>query len=124
MSGPERFEQQHDAELAAFEQQLMRAMKRTEAPASLADTVLARAQANEQPPARVLEMKSRWKLPQTWAVGAIAAALLVALGIPSYRQHEERVEATRQFEVATQIEQQALERTRQQLSRAGISLDQ
>ena len=57
-----------------------------------------------------------------WAAGAVAATLVIGVGAERMHHHQERAEATRQFEVATQIEQQALDRTREKLSRSGISL--
>ena len=113
------------AEDQAFEQELVRAMRhRAEPPAGFADTIMGRAEAGDRPPARVVAMPGRWKAAQTWAAGAIAAGLVVGLGIQTAHRHHERTEATHQFDVATQIEQQTLERTREKLARQGISLEQ
>jgi hypothetical protein len=126
MNGPEgdwNSEVEVDAELAAFEERLAVAMRRVDAPAGFGQAVMQRVEANERSAARILAMPRRWSVPQAWAAGAIAAALLVGVGLQTVHRHQEKSVATRQFDVATQIEQQALEHTREQLSRNGISLD-
>ena len=120
MNGPE----QHDEQIDQFEQQLIRAMRHAEPAPGFADAIMRRAASDARPPARVLNMPTRWRTLQTWAAGAVAAALLVGVGVQQHLHHrQERNEATRQFEMATQIEQQALDRTRDKLSRSGISLE-
>jgi len=116
MNGPDKDEDQ-------FELELTRAMRRVEPTAGFADAVMRRAASDARPPARVLSMPTRWRTLQVWAAGAVAATLLVSVGVERVHHHRERAEATRQFEVATQIEQQALNRTREKLSRSGISLE-
>lgn len=119
MIGPEKnFEDPNE-----FERQLARAMRRVEAPANFTEAVLRRASANVRPPARVLTMSSGWRAAQAWAAGAVAATLLIGFGAQQFHHHRESAEATRQFEVATQIEQQALNKTREKLSRSGITLE-
>ena len=119
MTGPENKFQDFDD----FERQLTHAMRRVDPPANFADTLLQRAAADARPPARVLSMSSGWRAAQAWAAGAVAATLLIGFGAQQFHHRRESAEATRQFEVATQIEQQALDKTREKLSRSGISID-
>ena len=126
MTGPEEQQtnfERHDFEQHDFEQKLMRAMRRVNPPANFANAVMQRAQSEAQPRARVLAMPTRWRTMQAWAAGAVAATLLLGIGAQHMHHERERAQATRNFEVATQIEQQALEHTREKLSRSGISLD-
>lgn len=116
MNGPEQIQD-------SFEQQLTRAMRRVEPPAHLAGTVMQRAAGEIRPPARVVAVPSRWRTLQMWAAGAVAAMVIAGAGVQHVHRRRERAEATRQFEVATQIEQQALEHTREQIERAGVSLE-
>jgi hypothetical protein len=59
---------------------------------------------------------------------AFATAALVLLGVVGgervHERHVREAEATQQFETATRITDQALEHARQQLARAGVSLEQ
>lgn len=104
-----------------FEQQLTHAMRAVDPPEGFAERVLARAQAAEQPRARVLAMPRRRPL---WASGAIAAALLVGvfIGEQTHLRHQrEQAELARQqFEAGMRITDEALDHTREQLAQAGV----
>jgi hypothetical protein len=74
---------------------------------------------------RVLAMPK----PRAWMGGAIAAVL--AIGVfagahihEQHEQHERQVMAQQQFETAERITDETLERTKAQLERKGIYLDQ
>ena len=123
MNGPE-YQQANLDRQDDFEHQLKRAMGRVDAPQGFADALLMRAANETRPSARLFAMPNRWRTMQMWAAGALAATLLIGVSVQQMHHHQERAEATRQFEVATQIEQQALDRTREKLSRSGIFLDQ
>ncbi len=71
------------------------------------------------------------RIPQAraWMGGAIAAVL--AMGVfagahihEQHEQHERQMMAQQQFETAERITDEALARTREQLERQGINLDQ
>jgi hypothetical protein len=97
----------------AFEAQLQRAMQRVDAPPELM-AFLQKAAA----------VKREQQLPCGLAGSLVAAALVLGVSVDAlhvHRQHE-RTEATRQFELAQQIEQQALSHTREQLREAGVDL--
>jgi hypothetical protein len=55
---------------------------------------------------------------------AAVLAIGVFVGGQAYHRHQQKVLATQQFETATRITNQALDQARQQLARAGVSLDQ
>jgi hypothetical protein len=115
--------------LTKFEQELTQAMRAVDPPAGFAERTMARAQAQEQPPARVLRMPSRSRF---WMnSGAIAAMVLAGafFGEQTHLRHErERAEmaqrqteqAQRQFETAMQITDQTLEQVQLQLQQAGV----
>jgi len=104
-----------------FEQELTQAMRAVDPPDGFAERVMARAQTSEQPRAKVFAMPRR--LP-SWTSGAIAAALLLGVffGVQTHLRHqrEQAQIAQQQFEDGIRITDQALERTRQQLQRAGV----
>lgn len=113
-----------------FEQELTEAMRPVEPPEGFAERVLARAEADEAPRARVLTMPLRVR---AWSTGAVAAALLVGsfLGEEAHLRHErqkaemerQRAEvAQQQFETAMRITSETLDHARAQLARAGIEL--
>jgi hypothetical protein len=114
-----------DAELAAFERQLMQAMRRVDAPENFAAAVMRRADA-DKPGARIIAMPVRWSASRnSWLGGAIAALLVLGIGGgEALHMHREReAERTRQqFEAAMRITDQALDRAQAQLARAGIRL--
>ncbi len=120
MNGPKYLDEEQPDE---FEQKLTQAMRHAVPSASFADAVMQRVASDVKPPARVLPMPTRWRTMQAWAAGAVAATLLVGVAVQQMHRRQERAQATRQFEIATQIEQQALDRTREKLSRSGISLE-
>jgi hypothetical protein len=64
--------------------------------------------------------------PRAWMGGALAAALVIGVFTAEqvHDRRERRAMADQQFQTATQIENQALEHTRELLARKGISLDQ
>ena len=107
--------------LTQFEQELTLAMRGVDPPEGFAERVMARAQTSEQPRAKVIAMPRR--LP-SWTSGAIAAALLLGVffGVQIHLRHqrEQAQIAQQQFEDGIRITDQALERTRQQLQRAGV----
>ncbi|MES2394188.1 MAG: hypothetical protein V4555_21325 [Acidobacteriota bacterium] len=133
MNGPE--------EMNEFEQRLAQAMKHLDAPEGFADRVMARAASVADAPrsglrhadhgtGKVLVMLRRqWISPQTrtWVSGALAASLVAGVFMASQvheRREKARVLATQQFEESQRITDQAMEKARAQLKRAGIDLDQ
>lgn len=112
---------QPEETLTKFEQELTEAMRAVDPPEGFAERTMARAQANEQPPAKVLAMPGRLRL---WAGGAIAAALLAGalVGEQVHLRHEreQKEMAQQQFEAAMRITDQTLESVREQLAQAGV----
>ncbi|MFC6646109.1 hypothetical protein ACFQBQ_11055 [Granulicella cerasi] len=121
---------------AAFERAVQAAMVRLEAPGSLMASLMAKAEAENSAAGKksqtVLAFRpkagvaSRWKV---WTGGAIAAALAVGMlgiqGVHAHREREqERVMAQQQFAESEAITQHALEHVREQMAKAGVSLDQ
>jgi len=114
-----------------FEKSLTKAMRRVDAPETLAKFLMAAAEAEAE---RSLPRSERkhpwvWSLPRAWfgaAAFATAALLLVGAvgGERLHQRHMREAEATQQFETATRITDQALEHAREQLARAGVSLEQ
>jgi hypothetical protein len=105
----------------AFEQKLTQTLRRVDAPEGFAARMIARAEA-ESVSSKVIVMVPRRRV---WMSGAAAAALLVAAfaGQQEYQRHERATLATQQFETATRITEQTLERTREKLARAGVPLN-
>lgn len=135
MKGPEEsmeiFENETERKsFAGLEQDLAKALARMEAPAGFADRVVARAAGERSAVAaatrergRLLVMPMRhWR---GWAAGALAAVIVLGAfeGQRIHQEQQRRVVAQRQFETAERITDQTLEHTRQQLERAGVSLD-
>jgi hypothetical protein len=116
-----------DLALAEFELQLARAMRRADAPEGFAARVMERAASPSESAQKVVAMRPRFGMArmQAWAGGAIAATL--ALGMfgaeQVHQRHVREVLAQQQFETATRITDQVLERTREQLARAGVLND-
>jgi hypothetical protein len=121
---------------AAFDTQLHTAMRRVKAPETLAKFLLLAAEAETQRSQHggvaAVKLSTGGKVlalpkPPLWAAGAMAALLLLtaSIGEGVHLRHEhERAEATRQFDEATRITDQALAHTREQLRRAGVSVDE
>jgi hypothetical protein len=122
-----------DLALAEFELQLARAMRRADAPVGFAARVMERAaipSESAEAAQKLVVMRSRFGMArmQAWAGGAIAATL--ALGMfgaeQVHQRHVREVQtalANQQFAMATRITDQVLERTREQLARAGVLND-
>lgn len=112
---------QPEEPLTQFEEELTQAIRAVDPPDGFAERVMARAQASEQPRAKIFAMPRR--LP-SWTSGAIAAALLLGVffGVQTHLRHQrEQAEfAQQQFEAGIRITDAALERTRHQLQRAGV----
>jgi hypothetical protein len=132
--GMESFE---DAHLTEFEQALMRAMKRVELRSETTKKFLALAEDAERKRVhagsgfRLIKLSNGGRVfamprPRAWMGGAIAAVLAMGIfvGTHVHEEHERRVEAQKQFETAERITDQTLARTREELARQGIELEQ
>lgn len=125
-----------DAQMQQFERALSRAMQRVEVRTETTAKLLALADEAERKHEhasgsfRLLKFSNSGRVfamkPGAWMGGAIAAMLAMGcfVGAHIHEQHERRIEAQRQFQTAERITDQALERTREQLQRQGIELDQ
>ena len=114
-------------ETTPFEAELQSALQPAALPAGFVERVLAAAAAVETGPARV--PKRAKLLPfrpwRTVAGGAIAAGLLAGsfFTVQAHQRQEREhaaVLANQQFETATRITDETLQRTREQLRRAGV----
>jgi hypothetical protein len=104
-----------------FDQELAWMLPRVDAPQGFAAKVMAAAETPKK--AKLFAFP---RVP-VWATGAIAAGVIVgalAVGDVHLKHEQQRAEAQRQFETATQITDRALEHARQQLAKAGISLEE
>jgi hypothetical protein len=116
-----------DVQLAEFELQLARAMRRVDAPEGFAARAMDRARDRTASPAEqtVIVMRPRrglWRM-QAWTGGAIAAVLALGMfGAEQLHLRRERERADQQFAVAVQVTDHALAQTREQLARAGLNL--
>jgi hypothetical protein len=115
---------------AEFEAKLTQAMQRVDAPEGFAARIMdrvakpAEATATAAPTAttgKVIAFRSR--VQRYAALGLAAMLALGVFGLDQMHQRHERAVATQQFETASRITDQALAHTRQQLARAGVSLD-
>ena len=150
MNGPEERDQRtpmkdelDDPHMTEFEQALSRAMQRVEVRAETTAKFLALAEEAEKSRVkaggglRLLRLSNGGRviamprLPQAraWMGGAIAAVL--AMGVfagahihEQHEQHERQMMAQQQFEAAERITDETLARTREQIERKGINLDQ
>jgi hypothetical protein len=108
---------------AELEQYLTHAMLRVDPPDGFAERTLARIESSAPVRAKVVTMAPRARF---WASGAIAAALLAAVFFSEQtyvrHQHEQAELAQQQFEAGIRITDNALERTREQLERAGVRI--
>ncbi len=130
-------EQDEREPMGEFEQALQKAMRRVNAPETLAAFLATAAEAEEHRQ----RSGSGWlrpnrggvvyvpPKPRRWAVGALAAALLLAvLGTGAWRLQRERARqialANQQFTAAVRVTDEALQQTREQLQRTGLNLAQ
>lgn len=112
--------------LADLERQLRQVLRPVDPPAGFADRVIARARTDAAPQAKRARILMFPKLrSRVWIGSAVAAMLLVGVAGEQAREHMEQrrkaEEAQKQFETALQVTDRALEHTRLQLQRAGIS---
>jgi hypothetical protein len=145
MNGPEERDERRnamdfevdDARMKEFEESLSRAMRRVEVRAETTAKFLALAEEAERKRVhagggfRLIKFSNGGRVfamprPRAWMGGAIAAVLAMGIfvGAHVHEQHERRAVAQQQFETAQRITDQTLERTREQLERQGIDLDQ
>jgi hypothetical protein len=115
--------------MSEFERELTKAMRHVDAPWTLAESVMAAVKAEEQRKTRLFPRGWSFSKAQAWfapAGFALAALLLVGvvIGERVHERHKREVTATQQFEQATRITDQALEHTREQLAKAGVSMEQ
>jgi hypothetical protein len=112
---------QPEEQWSRFEEKLSDAMRRVDPPEGFAERVMARAQADDRPRARIVPFLRRARV---WVSGAIAAALLAGVFVAEQmrlRQERERTELARQqFEAAMRITGETLQQARQQLQQAGV----
>jgi hypothetical protein len=104
-----------------FERDLLRAMRRVDAPAGFVERTMARASATARPRAKVIVMRPSVR---AWMSGAIAAALLTGVFVTDQvharHQREEAQAAQQQFEAGIRITDQTLDQVRLQLQEAGV----
>ena len=142
MNGPEERNQKpemtnQDTRMADFEQSLARAMRRVEVRAETTAKFLALAEEAERKHEhvgggfRLIKFSNSGRLftlprPRAWMGGAIAAVLALGIfvGTQVHEQHERKVVAQQQFETAERITDETLARTRAELERQGINLEQ
>lgn len=150
MSGPEERDQKEsrdegmqsfeDAHIKDFEQALSRAMKRVEVRAETTAKFLALAEEAERKRVhagggfRLIKFSNGGRVfaiprPRAWMGGAIAAVLAMGVFVGTHlheqhEQHERRVAAQQQFATAERITDETLARTRAEIERQGINLDQ
>jgi len=104
-----------------FDEELARMLPRVDAPQGFAAKVMAAAEAPKK--AKVIVFP---RVP-VWATGAIAAGVIVgalAVGDVHLKHEQQRAEAQRQFETATRITDRAIEHAREQIAKAGVSLEE
>ena len=126
----ERKSELGESKMDEFEEQLVRQLRRVDAPEGFALRVLDRVSdhTEQQPPlrARVLTMPAWSFKPRVWVGGAIAAALVLgcfAAQQVRVKQQQEKAElAQQQFDTAMRVTDHALDQTRAHLERAGFKL--
>lgn len=113
---------------------LREALARKDPPAGFTDRVMARALAGDIPatlqpaPAAAKGSLLHWPVRRFWAVGAVAATLILGLfeGETTYRRFRDEqrriAEATAQFQTSERVTMRALAQAREQLQRAGVPL--
>ena len=104
---------------ADLERDLRAALQHVDPPKGFAERTMARARETSSPRGKLLMMPQRLR---TWGSGAIAAALVAGflIGEQVHRRQQAQL-AQQQFEAGMRITDQALEHTRQQLERAGVT---
>jgi hypothetical protein len=119
--------------MSEFEKQLSKALRSVDAPETLVERVMLQVDAESiAAPTHVSKARhgapSWWVVPRAWfGAAAFATALLLVSVVGGERVHQRHMreaEATQQFETATRITDRALEHAREQLARAGVSLEQ
>ena len=112
-------------EYSELEKRLRRELGRVDAPPGFADRLMQRIEANDGWGEKASPLRNAAGLRRRgWLSGVVAAA--IAAGIfAGVRMHEvRRAEmAEQQFDSAMRITGEALEKTREQLQRAGVQLD-
>jgi hypothetical protein len=142
MNGPEEREMKTERDqMTEFEQVLARSMRPVEVRAETTAKFLALAEEAERnrvhagggfrlikrfKGARMFAMPMPLAFTRTWMGGAIAAVLAMGIfvGAHVHEQHERRVEAQKEFQTAERITDETLARTRAELARQGIELEQ
>ena len=129
---PENMELQ-EPEPGLLEADLRRTLRHRDPPAGFADSVMRRALAGDRPGSRSAEAAAGqlvcWPQRRFWLSGAIAAGVTAgifagAVELQRFREQQRRVaEATRQFQTTERVTMHALAQAREQLQRAGVSLD-
>jgi len=117
-----------------FEQALTRALRRVEVKAELTQRFLAVAAEAEMKRVaagggpRLVQLSTGGRVlvlpkPKMWMGGAIAAVLVLGLFAGErVHQHRERERVNQQFEQAMRVTDHALDKTEEQLERAGLKL--
>jgi len=131
---------ENEEDFGPLEAQLKKALTRVDAPPTLIQFLETAIEAEEHQkrtgklwfrPKRgglVMVMPKPWRwMMSPWAGGLVAAVLVAGVfltGEHVYQVHVKQVQATQQFEQATQITDRALERAREKMRKAGVDLDQ
>jgi uncharacterized membrane protein len=111
--------------MSEFEKKLTEAMRRVDAPWTLAESVMVAVKAEEQRRKRLFPKAWSFAPVRAWfAPAGFALAAMLLFGVVAHERHEREAVATQQFEQATRITDQALQHTREQLAKAGVSLEQ
>jgi hypothetical protein len=110
-----------------FEQELGRRMRRVDPPEGFMERLLERAEAEAPSRAKVLTMPRRTVF-RAWVGGAIAATLVTGIfvGEQAHERSQERKQAAaqQQFEMAMRATDHALDQTRANLQKAGLTLSE
>jgi hypothetical protein len=124
---------QENGKGSAFDQALTRALRPVQPPETLAKFLAIAAEAHEhkrrtgrrwfRPASGGLLFINPW--PRAFAGGLLTAALMLGAFVAeqAHRRHQQ-AEATQEFATSMRITDEAIERTREQLLRAGVPLDQ
>jgi hypothetical protein len=123
--------------MSEFDEMLTKALRPVQPPETLAKFLAIAAEAEEhkrstgrrwfRPASGGLIFVASWMnpWPRAFAGGALAAALLLGVFVAeqAHRRHEQ-AEATQEFATSERVTDEAIQRTREQLMRAGVPLDQ